>query len=93
MKINLTVVLVVMALCAFASHRLVAPPEGVAFGEIAAGVTMGSDPMVTKRKTGCSVKLYDRPVMALPLLDPLVGLVYWLRRNVRPIIIAPVILL
>ena len=37
MKINLVLLSAAMALCAFASPRLAVPPEGVAFGEIAAG--------------------------------------------------------
>ena len=61
-KINLAVALVVMALCLFASSRLFVPPEGVAFGEMAAGEAASksielrnasSSPVTVSQVKGC----------------------------------------
>ena len=62
MKINLVLLSAVMALCASAAPRLTVPPEGVAFGEIAAGEAaaksielrnISSSPVAVSQVKGC----------------------------------------
>ena len=62
MKTNIAVLSVVIALCVFAAPRLSVPPEGVAFGEIAAGEAaaksielrnVSSSPVAVSQVKGC----------------------------------------
>ncbi len=62
MKTNIAVLSVVIALCVFAAPRLSVPPEGVAFGEIAAGEAasksielrnVSSSPVAISQVKGC----------------------------------------